>query len=114
MQAITLNGTQCRLKDECATNNGGCAQVCTDKPDGFQCSCFPKPRGFRDEVWLLSPNKYDCLDVDECAKPAFVDEQCPSPAKCVNSPGFFACIRNTAISKSGLVASGEYFLKKYK
>ena len=27
--------------DECATNNGGCAQVCTNTDGGFTCSCNP-------------------------------------------------------------------------
>ena len=38
-------GTDCRdcgfrvLVDECADNNGGCDQVCTDTPSSFECSC---------------------------------------------------------------------------
>lgn len=25
--------------NECAVNNGGCAQICTDTPTSFTCSC---------------------------------------------------------------------------
>jgi len=95
------------LKDECRENNGGCAHICTDTTDGFECSCFAPPDKFTEEVWTLSANKYDCIDVDECGNVAFVDLVCPSPAKCVNTPGFYKCIRNTAISKSGLVEAGK-------
>lgn len=107
IRAITLNGTGCALKNECLTNNGGCAQTCTDQTDGFQCGCFAGPTGYRRPVWTLSDNTFDCHDIDECAVPAFVDENCASPGKCVNTPGFYKCIQNTAISKSGVVAAGK-------
>ena len=38
-------GTDCtdcgtrQLVNECADNNGGCAQICTDTNEGFECSC---------------------------------------------------------------------------
>jgi hypothetical protein len=110
-KVITLNGTSCELKNECAVNNGGCAHICTDTKDGFECSCYPADpknpdtRGWEDPVWRLSDNGFDCNDIDECANATFVDFRCPSPGKCVNTPGFYKCISSVAISKSGIVAA---------
>lgn len=58
---ITLSGTQCALRDECAVNNGGCDHTCTDLTDGFECSCFDPPLGYNEPVWTLSKNKFACL-----------------------------------------------------
>lgn len=112
-QTITLNGTTCEPRDECATNNGGCAHLCTDTAEGFECSCFSADqnnkdsRGWKEPVWRLSDNGFDCNDIDECANETFVDFRCPSPGKCVNTPGFYKCISSVAISKSGILAAGE-------
>lgn len=106
-KTITLNGTSCLLKDECQTNNGGCAQLCEDTRDGFNCKCYepdpdnPDTRGWTEPVWTLSENGFDCNDVDECKNATFVDLICPSPGKCVNTPGFYKCISSVAISKNG-------------
>lgn len=111
-QTITLNGTECGLKDECETNNGGCAHLCEDTRDGFNCKCYrpdpnnPDTQGWLPDVWTLSQNGFDCYDVDECKNDTFVDKICPSPGKCVNTPGFYKCISSVAISKSGSVLSG--------
>ena len=107
---ITLNGTTCAPRNECLKDNGGCAHLCEDQPVGFQCSCFPTPDGFQLEVWTLSDNGYDCNDVNECADPTFLDEHCPSPAKCINTPGFYSCFSVAAIGKSGALSrsKGKY------
>lgn len=114
VRAVTMNGTDCSLRDECLVDNGGCAHVCTDLRDGFQCSCNRGPpsvvQNLGDpDVYTLSANGYDCIDIDECASRSFVDQFCASPSKCVNTPGYYTCIRNTVISKSGLVdGPGKY------
>ncbi|XP_078621276.1 uncharacterized protein LOC144887750 [Branchiostoma floridae x Branchiostoma japonicum] len=35
----SYNGTWCNEINECETNNGGCAQICTNTIGSFQCSC---------------------------------------------------------------------------
>ncbi len=39
--------------NECLTNNGGCAQVCTDTLVSFVCSC--------NEGFTLASNNFDCI-----------------------------------------------------
>ncbi len=43
----------CSGINECLINNGGCAQICTDTADSFQCSCTS---GF-----MLAGNSLDCV-----------------------------------------------------
>ena len=38
--------------NECATNNGGCEQICTNTDGFFQCSCVPG--------YSLATNGLDC------------------------------------------------------
>lgn len=116
---MTLNSTTCVPRDECATDNGGCAHKCTNTPTGFECSCFtaddnPATRGFRFAVYELSDNTYDCLDIDECTR--YADElavDCnPAAMDCINQPGFFSCIAKRGagiLAKSGVIenTSGE-------
>lgn len=93
-RTITLNGTDCAPRNECEEDNGGCAHLCEDNealPDGYRCKCFPPPAGHTRDVWTLSDNKYDCLDVDECEDNTFEDLKCSTPRKCVNTPGFYFC-----------------------
>ena len=35
MQGVSLD------IDECSSNNGGCAQVCTNTPGSYTCGCNP-------------------------------------------------------------------------
>jgi len=110
--AITMNGTTCGVRNECTKDNGGCAHRCVNEPTGFRCECFtgddfagslnwPSP------IYQLSDNKYDCLDIDECADPAFIadDGVCPASSRdCINNPGFFFCLsKSGALAKSGVV-----------
>ena len=39
---------------ECADNNGGCEEICTDLPGGHSCSCRP---GYR----LLASDRSSCV-----------------------------------------------------
>eukprot|EP00731_Ephydatia_muelleri_P015150 Em0008g870a len=45
--------------NECAVNNGGCGQVCTDSNPGYNCSCNPG--------YMLNPDGVNCSGVNECA-----------------------------------------------
>ena len=62
--------------NECASNNGGCEQICTDNVGSFECSCRP---GF-------TRNGRFCDDVDECATGTHDCEQ-----TCINIEGSFTC-----------------------
>ena len=63
--------------DECASNNGGCAQVCTNNEGSFTCSCSA---GFE-----LSSGRF-CNDIDECARQ---EDNCQQT--CTNTDGSFTC-----------------------
>lgn len=73
----TLNGTACVDLDECATNNGGCDQLCVNTAGGYRCECragyAPTPAG-------------TCEDVDECQRNG---GGCSH--ECVNYPGGYHC-----------------------
>lgn len=106
LRILPLNGTICELRNECTVDNGGCEHQCTDTRDGFKCSCFsvdPSNRGttgYNEPVWRLSANGYDCIDIDECANNTFRDLRCPAPDRCINTPGFYMCLKSVALSKS--------------
>ena len=111
-----MEGTSCQPRDGCAKNNGGCAHVCTNTLNGHNCSCFPPPNsgetaGWPHKVWQLSTNGYDCLDIDECADPAFTASTCRSETHyCINKPGYWECIqRGLIVAKSGAVLSQRMF-----
>ena len=73
-----INCEYCRTKscediDECASNRGGCEQICKNSPGSYRCAC-------RDGYKLRQ--KTICLDIDECAEGA---HQCQQ--NCTNSDG---------------------------
>ncbi|XP_008591445.1 PREDICTED: growth arrest-specific protein 6 [Galeopterus variegatus] len=65
--------------NECGQRNGGCGQVCYNKPGSFQCACHS---GF-----ALSPDGKTCQDTDECAN----SDACGA-ARCKNLPGSYSCL----------------------
>ncbi|XP_062958595.1 growth arrest-specific protein 6 [Cynocephalus volans] len=65
--------------NECGQRNGGCGQVCYNKPGSFQCACHS---GF-----ALSPDGKTCQDMDECA-----DSDACGAARCKNLPGSYSCL----------------------
>ncbi|XP_040589528.1 growth arrest-specific protein 6 [Mesocricetus auratus] len=65
--------------NECGQKNGGCSQVCHNKPGSFQCACHS---GFS-----LASDGRTCQDVDECTDPSTCGE-----ARCKNLPGSYSCL----------------------
>ncbi|XP_078681184.1 uncharacterized protein LOC144916073 [Branchiostoma floridae x Branchiostoma belcheri] len=72
------NEHECEDTDECATDNGGCAQTCTNVPGSYTCSC---PQGF-----VLIRDSHGCEDLDECAT-----ENGRCDQICTNVPGSYRC-----------------------
>ncbi|KAI8513359.1 carbohydrate binding [Branchiostoma belcheri] len=64
--------------DECATDNGGCAQTCTNVQGSYNCSCL---QGF-----VLKANEHGCEDTDECAT-----DNGGCAQTCTNVPGSYTC-----------------------
>ncbi|ETE73392.1 Growth arrest-specific protein 6, partial [Ophiophagus hannah] len=73
------------LKDinECADHNGGCKQICYNKPGSYHCSCYI---GYA----LMSDNK-SCEDIDECAATAGICGE----ARCKNLVRSYTCVCDT-------------------
>ena len=78
----------CTDINECATNNGGCAQTCTNTAGSFTCSCAP---GF-----ALGSDGRACNDINECATNNGGCQQL-----CNNTPGSFACACHEYYSLDG-------------
>lgn len=80
---LCIEGWGGRLCDkdvnECVQKNGGCSQVCHNKPGSFQCACHS---GFS----LASDGK-TCQDIDECT-----DSDTCGDARCKNLPGSYSCL----------------------
>ncbi|EGC34621.1 hypothetical protein DICPUDRAFT_34701, partial [Dictyostelium purpureum] len=74
----TGTAPNCVDVNECSTNNGGCAQTCTNTPGSFACSCAAG--------YTLNPDGKGCTDINECATS---NGGCAQT--CTNSPGSFAC-----------------------
>ena len=65
--------------DECALDNGGCDQVCSNLPGGHECSCLP---GYHHDA------HHTCQDIDEC----LIDNGgCTQAQLCLNTPGSRLC-----------------------
>ncbi|XP_029387781.1 growth arrest-specific protein 6 [Mus pahari] len=65
--------------NECVQKNGGCSQVCHNKPGSFQCACHS---GFS-----LESDGKTCQDIDECT-----DSDTCGNARCKNLPGSYSCL----------------------
>ncbi|XP_078585297.1 uncharacterized protein LOC144867284 isoform X2 [Branchiostoma floridae x Branchiostoma japonicum] len=76
-----VNGFICQTNediDECAAENGGCEQNCTNTIGNFSCSC---QTGYK-----LNDDGFSCDDIDECAT---ANGGCSQ--NCSNTVGSFAC-----------------------
>jgi uncharacterized protein (TIGR03382 family) len=76
----TCGGTpsSCADIDECATDNGGCAQTCTNSAGSYTCGCTPG--------YALAGDGVSCVDVDEC-----VTANGGCAQTCTNSVGSYTC-----------------------
>jgi hypothetical protein len=79
---LPVNGTLCTDINECSSQNGYCAQICTNTIGSYTCSCRA---GF-----TLSANQRDCDDVNECLRGTSV--VCPTGSACVNNFGSYYCL----------------------
>ncbi len=75
----TGNPSACDI-DQCATSNGGCAQICTDQIPSFTCSC--------NAGYMLDADGHSCNDVNECDTN---NGGCDPLTLCSDSPGSFSC-----------------------
>jgi hypothetical protein len=76
--------------NECADNNGGCAQGCVDLDKGYECTC--------EAGYTLGDDGKACNDVDECKG----ENNCDANATCTNTPGSFGCACNEGYSGNGV------------
>ena len=76
--AANDDGMTCSDVDECAADNGGCAQICTNSDGSFACSC--------QDGYVLGADGASCSDVDECA-----DNNGGCSQICNNAPGGNSC-----------------------
>ncbi|KAM8785549.1 growth arrest-specific protein 6 [Rhynchonycteris naso] len=65
--------------NECSQKNGGCNQICYNKPGSFHCACY--------SGYVLSQDSRTCQDIDECA-----DTDACGEARCRNLPGSYSCL----------------------
>ncbi|XP_066264138.1 uncharacterized protein [Branchiostoma lanceolatum] len=89
--------------DECASNNGGCAQNCTNTVGSFVCSCR--------DGFVLNSDGLSCDDVDECAANNGGCYQ-----NCTNTVGSFFCscggdyVSNTSGLAGGALPSCKAYI----
>ena len=67
--------------DECLENNGGCDQLCTNKPGTHMCEC-------NDGYTKTSERGGYCVDINECA---LNNGHGPCQDTCINLEGSYAC-----------------------
>ncbi|XP_058835886.1 fibrillin-1-like isoform X2 [Topomyia yanbarensis] len=80
------DGRSCHDINECDNENGGCQQICTNKPGSFECSC---QSGLQIDVL----DGKSCIDIDECQDDA-VAKQCS--LGCENTHGSYRCLTESA------------------
>ncbi|XP_041472547.1 mucin-like protein [Lytechinus variegatus] len=79
---LTGDGRQCTNIDECANATlNECDQMCTDKLDGYDCSC--------NDGYILHPDQRGCIDIDECRNET--THACRNNSLCNNIIGSYEC-----------------------
>ena len=93
--------------DECSSNNGGCAQVCTNTPGSYTCGCNPgyeldgdgfSCNGNVDKSKLISRLVliFKFSDIDECSS-----NNGGCAQVCTNTPGSYTCGCNPGYELDG-------------
>ena len=80
--------------NECATNNAGCSQNCTNTLGSYFCSCH--------SGYILNPDRHHCDDINECL---VNNGGCSPSAQCINLPGSFECLCNPGYEGNGFTCS---------
>lgn len=92
-----MNSTDCVDVNECLSDNGGCAQSCTNSEGSFSCSC---ESGLR-----TADNGQTCEDVDECSGDAATQTTCTVAETCVNTYESYFCVDSDFIGAQSRAAS---------
>ncbi len=81
--------------NECSTNNGGCAQTCTNNAGSFQCSCG--------SGYSLASNGMSCIDIDECQ---VNNGNCQQSCQNINGGSTCSCFSGYTLNNDGRTCSG--------
>ncbi|CAH1165542.1 unnamed protein product [Phyllotreta striolata] len=103
---------KCRI-DECSANPSPCAQICIDKPVGYECKCNA---GYT----ISRKDPHRCEDVDECSAKK------PCSQTCTNTLGSYHCgcaanytlrydrisCRADSLVKVSLILANRYYIRE--
>ena len=89
-----IGNEECMDINECSTNNGGCAQICTNTEGSFECNC--------ESGYILNVDNKTCNDIDECTNET---ANCSENATCKNTQGSFECTCNSGYEGDGITCT---------
>ena len=110
--------------NECASSNGGCDQICTNKPGTYQCSCnqgyISSGKRCQGKLHLSSVEIYcqEGMRSHTSISPLFVSSDVNECASnnggcdqiCTNKPGTYQCGCNQGYISSGKRCQGKLHL----